>query len=542
MSSFLAIDGSKQAGEDVRSQNVTAVLAIANVVKTSFGPVGLDKMLVDGIGDVTITNDGATIVKMLEVEHPAGKVLVEVSQLQDSEVGDGTTSVVLIAAELLKRGNDLVKKKLHPTSVISGYRLASQEACKFIRESLAQKISTLPDDALYNIAKTAISSKVIGGEVADFFSHLIVDAIKRVKRTDNRGNVKYPVKAVNVLKAFGKSATESELIQGYALNCTVASQAMPKKIVNAKIACLDFNLNKSRMSLGVQVLVSDPTKLEGIRKREADLTKERIELILKSGANIILTTGGIDDLSLKYFVEKGAMAVRRVKKSDLRHIAKATGAQILLNLASTETEDEIFEASALGSCDEVVQERVADDQCLVFRSKDLPWSSILLRGANSFLLDEMERSVHDGLCIVQRALESSAVVAGGGAVEAAVSIHLENFAKTIDAREQLAVLEFAQSLLVIPKTLAVNAACDAMDLVAELRSVHYASQNDEKEKEKRNYGLDLINEKIRDNLAAGVIEPSIAKIKCIKFATEASITILRIDEVVKLNPKEQPQQ
>jgi len=537
MNNFLAVDGDKQSGEDVRSQNVAAALAIANVIKSSFGPVGLDKMLVDDVGDLTITNDGATIVKLLEVEHPAGKVLVEVSQLQDSEVGDGTTSVVLLAAELLKRGNDLVKKKTHPTIVISGYRLAMQEACKYIRENISRKIDTLPDDTLYNIAKTSISSKVIGGAVADFFSHVIVDSIKRVKRVDNRGRPKYPVKAVNILKAFGKSATESLMIEGYALNCTVASQAMPKKITNAKIACLDFNLNKARMSLGVQVLVTDPNKLEGIRKRENDLIKERLDIIFKSGANVILTTGGIDDLSLKYFVERGAMGIRRVKKSDLRHIAKATGAQILLNLASTETDEEVFDPACLGTCDEVSQETFADDQCLIFRSKSLPWSSILLRGANTFHLDEMERSVHDGLCIVSRTLESSSVVPGGGAVETELSLHLEQYAKSIDARDQLAVLEFAQALLVIPKTLAVNAACDAMELVAQLRATH--SENKENTKY---YGLDLYNGNTRDNLAAGVIEPTIGKVKCIKFATEAAITILRIDEVVKLNPKQQPQQ
>lgn len=412
-----------------------------------------------------------------------------------------------------------------------------QEACRYVKENLSHKIGTLPDDTLYNIAKTSISSKVIGGFEGDFFARIIVDSIKRVRRTDNRGRPKYPVKAVNILKAFGKSATESLMIEGYALNCTVASQAMPKKITNAKIACLDFNLNKARMSLGVQVLVTDPNKLEGIRKREADMIKERLDIIFKSGANVILTTGGIDDLSLKYFVERGAMGVRRVKKSDMRHIAKATGAQILLNLASTESDEEVFDPACLGTCDEVSQETFADDQCLIFRSKELPWSSILLRGSNSFHLDEMERSVHDGLCIVSRTLESSAVVAGGGSVETALSVHLEEFAKTVDAREQLAVLEFAQALLVIPKTLAVNAACDAMDLVARLRAVHAGD-----EKGKTDFGLDLLNGGVRDNLAAGVIEPTIGKVKCIKFATEAAITILRIDEVVKLNPKQPPQQ
>eukprot|EP01105_Mastigella_eilhardi_P017626 TRINITY_DN4057_c0_g1_i1.p1 TRINITY_DN4057_c0_g1~~TRINITY_DN4057_c0_g1_i1.p1 ORF type:complete len:560 (+),score=198.47 TRINITY_DN4057_c0_g1_i1:43-1680(+) len=540
MASVLSIDGERQSGEDVRTQNVMAAQAIANVVKSSFGPLGLDKMLVDDIGDVTISNDGATILKQLEVQHPAAKVLVELADLQDKEVGDGTTSVVLLAAELLSRANALVKKKIHPTSVISGYRLAMQEACKYITDVLAIKNEALPKDVLLNAAKTSISSKIIGGEEAEFFAHLAVDAVLRMKRVDEKGEVKYPIKSINVLKAHGKSAKESILVPGYALNCTPSSQAMPKRLTNAKIACLDFNLNRERLGMGVAVLVTDPSKLDAIRERESDITRDRIKMILKSGANVVLTCKGIDDMCLKYFVEAGVMAVRRVKKEDMRHIAKATGATMLLTLANLEGE-ESFDSSFLGHCDEVVQERFADDELLLFRSSKVRSSSVVLRGANYFMLDEMERSFHDALCIVKRTLESNAVCVGGGAVDTALSIYLESFARTLGTREQLAVHEFAESLLVIPKTLAVNAACDALELVAQLRAHHHTSQSDKTKPEYAHYGLDLTSGKVRDNLIAGVLEPAMSKIKCLKFATEAAITILRIDVMVKLNPKQEPQ-
>eukprot|EP00879_Flechtneria_rotunda_P005444 GHRR01005737.1.p1 GENE.GHRR01005737.1~~GHRR01005737.1.p1 ORF type:complete len:426 (+),score=192.76 GHRR01005737.1:139-1416(+) len=409
------------------------------------------------------------------------------------------------------------------------------QAVKFIDELLAIKTDKLGADVLLAAAKTSMGSKIVGAE-GDFFAQMVVEAIQAVHTTDQSGRVRYPVRAINVLKANGQSSLESKLIKGYAVNCARAAQGMPTRVAPARIACLDMNLQKARLQMGVQVLVTDPKELEAIRQREADITKERVQKILDAGANVVLTTKGIDDMTLKYFVEAGVLAVRRVPKDDLKRIAKATGGQVVLTLADMDG-NETFDAATLGQAEEVVETRVADDAMIMITgAKTSRAATLLLRGANDMHLDEMDRSLHDALCVVKRVLESGAVVPGGGAVEAALSVYLENFATSLGSREQLAIAEFADALLVIPKTLAVNAAKDATELVAKLRAFHHTAQSQQDKKILAQCGLDLINGKVVNNLEAGVLEPALSKTKMIQFATEAALTILRIDDLIKLDP------
>ena len=540
----VSILGQREQGQDVRTQNILAVQSLSNIVKTSLGPQGLDKMLVDDIGDVTITNDGATILKQLEVTHPAAKVLVELSQIQDREVGDGTTSVVILAAELLKRGNELIKNNIHATSVMAGFRLALKESIKFIQSNLSVKTDSLGREALINAAKTSMSSKILNAE-SDFFAELAVKAMQNVKTINYQGQAKYPVKAVHILKTHGMSSKDSQLVDGYAIQATRSAQGMPTSIVGAKIACVDFNLNKYRLAMGVQVLVHDPEALDKIRQAEMDVCKQRCQKIIDSGANVVLCARGIDDFALKYFVEAGVIAIRRVPKSDLKRIANNTGAKLVVSLADIEGE-ETFEPESLGTCERVYEKRVGDWEYMFFEGMSQTRAqTIILRGANEFFLDEVERSLHDSLCVIKRVLESNSVVAGGGSVEVALSVYLDDFARTLGSREQLAVAEFSEALQIIPKVLALNAAKDATELLAKLRVYHNAAQksgaNDEKKAALKYSGLDLMNGKVRNNLAHGVIEPAISKVKSLKFATEAAITILRIDDMIKLAQPQQQQ-
>lgn len=555
----LFISGQRESGADVRTGNVTAAIAVANIVKSSLGPVGLDKMLVDDIGDLVITNDGATILSQIEVEHPAARVLVDLAELQDKEVGDGTTSVVIIAAELLRRGNMLVKSGLHPTTIISGYRAALKASVAYLKQNMVMKVSELGNTHLINAAKTSMSSKIIGKE-AGFFSKLVVDAVKSVEmktsvttvasvrecdvNTNKKNRIKYPLSSIHILKAHGKSSLDSHLLDsGFAINATRAAQGMPTTVKmtdgkSVKVAMLDMNLQRHRMAMGVQILVKDPVEVENIKKREMDITKERIAKIIDAGARVVLTTKGVDDLCMKYFVEAGIICSRRVNKDDLKRLAKATGGRVVVTMADMEG-NETFDPECLGNCAYVREESIGDGEMLYFHGCHGAVSTIVLRGPNEYMLDEMDRALHDSLSVVKRMLESSTLVVGGGAVEAALSVYLERYATTLDNREQVVIEEFANALLVIPKTLAVNAAKDSSDLIAKMRSAHSKFQScNNQEKHLQNTGLDLIEGAIRDNLAAGVVEPAISKIKSLRFATEAAITILRIDDRIILD-KEQ---
>ena len=538
MATALELNGMRTQGQDVRMANIMAVQALSNIVKTSLGPQGLDKMLVDDIGDVTITNDGATILRQIEVEHPAAKILVELSQLQDKEVGDGTTTVVIIAAELLKRAAEMIRNKIHPSHIISGYKSAMRLAIKYIEEHLAVSTSKLDKNGLINVAKTSMSSKIIGGE-SDMYSALAVEAMLHVKTASG----KYPVKSVNIMKAHGLSMQESFFFSGYVLRMSRVSQQMPIKVDKAKIALLDFNLSKFRLGMGISVCVSDPKNLELIRKRELDILKERLEAILAKGVNVIFTTKAIDDYAAKYLVEKNVMGLRRIEKSDLKRIAKLTGAKIITTMANSEGLESFDEAS-IGHAESVYEQNLGDNDYVFIKNVEVanPICSLILRGSNEFMLDEVERSLHDSLCVLKRTLESGSVVAGGGAVETALSVYLEKKAKNSSSSDQIAIAEFAESLMVIPKQLALNAAKDTLELISKLNVIHNNHLNDptnEKLMNLKYVGLDLVEGKVRNNLEAGVLEPTVSKTKSIKFATEAAIALLRLDDMIKIAPEKE---
>ena len=529
-----------------------AAIAVANIVRSSLGPTGLDKMLVNEIGDVIVTNDGATILKQIDIEHPAAQLLVDLAQLQDQEVGDGTTSVVLIAAELLRRANALIQDNLHPTTVIAGYRVALKAAIAFIKQSLVVPVSSLTDTQLLQAARTSMSSKLIGKE-GDYFAQLAVDAVKSIK-TMQGGKEKYPLSAIHILKAHGRSAIDSQLLpNGFAIQGVRAAQGMPTSLHGTEespilIALLDMNLQRHRMGMGISVQVTDPAEIENIKQREIDITRNKIQKILETGARVVLTTKGIDDICMKYFVEADALCVRRCNKEDLKRLAKATGGKVVTTMADMDGE-ESFDTTVLGKCMTVQEVRIGDGEMIHFDGTGIGGegaSTIILRGANEYMIDEMDRALHDALCVVKRMLESNTLVPGGGAVEAAINIYLEDYSNTcIETREQLAIQEFAEAVMIIPKTLAVNAAKDSSELIAKLRAVHAKSQKGAESDggdfaNYRNYGLDLEHEgTIRDNLIAGVVEPAMSKIKSLRFATEAAITILRIDDRITVHKEQQ---
>ena len=348
---------------------------------------------------------------------------------------------------------------------------------------------------------------------------MVVEAVNSVKMTTLSGDVKYPIKSVNIVKSHGQSSLESRLIKGYLLQMSRASQQMPVRIENAKIACLDLNLSKFKMQMGVQILVNDPKNLEKIRQKECDVLRDRLKKIIDAGANVILTTKGIDDIASKYMVEANILGLRRVDKNDLRRIAKSTGATMVTTLASIDSGEEAYDASNLGTAGEVYEETVGDNDFVFIKGfKTSAACSILVRGANEHMIDEIERSIHDSICVVKRTLESGYVVAGGGAVEIALGIYLEDFAKTLGSKEQIAIAEYCEALCIIPKVLAINAAQDATQLLSKMRVFHNAAQNsdDAAKKEFKWIGLDLVNGKCRNNLQAGVVEPMDSKIKCLR--------------------------
>jgi thermosome len=507
---------SRSRGREAQNNNIEAAKVVAEVVKSALGPKGMDKMLVDSFGDVTITSDGRTILDEMDIQHPAAKMMVEVAKTQDNEAGDGTTTAVIISGELLNRAQELIEKSVHPTVIIDGYKKASEKALETL-EKIAIKVDIdSSSDYLKKAAMTSMASKL----VADHKEYLADIAVKAILAVAEKDGDKYKadVDDVKVEKKPGESVRETKLIQGIVLDKDIAHSGMPKRVEKAKIALLDCALEIEKTEFDAKINIESPEQMEGFLKQEEDMLRDMVDKIVKAGANVVLCEKGVDDMVQHFLARKGIMAVRRNKKSDMEKLAKATGGKIVTNL-------DALTAGDLGYAALVEERKIGDDKMTFIEGCKHPKAvTILIRGGTQRIVDEAERSVHDALCVVRDVVEEPKLVAGGGAPELEMSRALRKYADTLPGREQLAVRAFAEALEAIPVTLTENAGLDPIDILSDLRSRH--------EKGETWAGIEVIAGKVQDMMKAGVIEPLAVKKQIIKSATEASTMILKIDDVI----------
>nr|MDO8098944.1 thermosome subunit beta [Candidatus Njordarchaeota archaeon] len=505
----------RSRGKDAQSANIMAAKVISEAIRTSLGPKGMDKMLVDSLGDVTVTNDGATILKEIDVQHPAAKMIVEVAKAQDDEVGDGTTTAVVLAGELLRKAEELMDQNIHPITIISAYKRAADEAAKQV-ESIS--ISVDPDDkeTLAKIGMTSLMSKAVSG-TKEHFARIAVDAVQAI--AEKRGDkLRADIDLINVIKKQGKSLLETELVKGMIIDKEVVHARMPKRVKNAKIALLDAPLEIEKTEMDAEIRITDPSQMKAFLDQEEVMLKDMVDKIVKVGANVIICQKGIDDLAQHYLAKAGIMAVRRAKKSDMEKLTKATGGRIITNL------DDLSEEQ-LGSAGLVEEVRIGDDKLTYVRECKEPRAvTILIRGGTEHVVDEAERSMHDALCVVRDVIEDGKMVAGGGAPEMEVAKRLRDFAGT-GGKGQLAIEAFAEAMEIIPKSLAENAGFDQLDLLVELRVKHEKPAG-------KWFGVNVTTGKVSDMLKENVVEPLRVKQQAIKSASEVAEMILKIDDVI----------
>lgn len=522
--------GSEQfSGVESIKKNTAAVLSVYNNIKTSYGPYGLDKMCVDSSGSVSITNDGATILKNMLLEDPAAKLMVNLSLEQDKEVGDGTTSVVILASNLIEKGCKLISSGVHPSTVVSGYRMAFNESIKYIKEKMARKIDIVKNkEIIQNIIETCISSKIIYSE-KNLFTDITLKCLENVFD----GN-RYFTNKINILKSVGGSMKDSEFFDGYILNCSIASQLMNKRIEKPKILFLDFSLLRDKLPITVNIQVTDPEKLEMIRNEEIMMTKRKCQAIIDSGCNLLFCTGGIDEMGVKMFTDNGITAIRRVLKSDLLVLAEATGTDVKTSIVG---DDNTYDVGTLGTCGLFEVKEVGEYELCYLSGCNQKMSSVLIKGPNPQIVDEIERSLNDAIQILKRTLESKSVLAGGGTVETALSFLLEDFSTRVNLKEHISIFAYSEALLEIPKILATNAGLESSKLVSELLKKQYdLYMNGIYDKF---LGLDVVSGVVQDNFVNGILEPTVYKLKALKLATEAAISILRINDIILFPSKKQ---
>ncbi len=507
----------QQKGKDAQNNNIQAAKLVADLVKSSLGPRGLDKMLVDSLGDVTITNDGATILKEIDVQHPAAKMMVEIAKTLDNEVGDGTTSSVVFGGALLAKAEELLKKDVHSTVIIDGYQAASEKTLEILSE-IAQKIQPDDKESLLKIAKTSMQSKLIS-EDSGPISKVVVEAILKIT-TKKAEKYDVDLDNIKVEKKAGASIQDTALIKGIVLDKEVVHSGMPTKIEKAKIALVNVALEVEKTEMSSEIRISDPSQMQMFLEEENRMIKTMVEKIHGVGANVLLCQKGIDDIAQHFLAKNGILAIRRVKESDMTKLAKATGGRVTTNL------DDLSEKE-LGSADLVIQKKVESDKWVFVEGCKNPQSvTILIRGGSQRVVDEVDRSMHDALMVVKDVIEKPEIVAGGGAPEAFVAAQLKEWADNFDGREQLAIKKYAEALEVIPLTIAENAGMDPIDTMVNLR----AKQN----QGKKWTGIDARNTQVADMLSIDVIEPLVVKEQIIKSATETANMILRIDDVIAI--------
>ena len=511
-------EGTRESrGKEAQKNNLTAAKLVAEVVKSSLGPRGMDKMLVDTLGDVTITNDGATILKEIDVQHPAAKMVVEVSKSVDNEVGDGTTSSVILTGALLEKAEELIDKNVHPSVIVDGYTAASNEALQIL-DKIAIKVKTDDKDLLAKIANTSMYSKLVS-EDSPVLSKIVVDATQLVADINEKTKaLKVDLDNIKVEKKAGGSIHDTSLIRGIVLDKEVVHSGMSKRIEKAKIALINSPLEIEKTEMSAEIRISDPQQMQMFLEEENNMLRAMVEKIKTSGANVLLCQKGIDDIAQHYLAKEGILAVRRVKESDMTKLAKASGARLVNNIDDLTSKD-------LGSADLVEERKVETDKWVFIEGCKNPKAvTILIRGGSQRVVDEADRSLHDALMVMKDVLEKPFIVAGGGAPEAYIATHIRNWSSGLEGREQLAVIKFAEALETIPISLATNAGMDPIDTMAELR----AKQN----KGMKWTGINVKSTNVLDMYKQNVLEPVVIKEQIIKSATEAACMILRIDDVI----------
>ncbi len=507
---------SRSRGRDARRSNMMAAQVISEVLKSTLGPRGMDKMLIDSLGDITITNDGATVLDEIDVQHPAAKMMIEVAKTQDDEVGDGTTTAVILSGELLKKAEELLEQNIHPSIIISGYRKASERAMGTL-EKLAMDVDLDDRETLMKLATTSMRSKAVS-IARTHLAGIAIDAIKQIIE-ERDGEIIADVDNVQIVKKEGKSLEETELVRGIIIDKEVVHAGMPKQVSGAKIALIDAALEVEKTEFDAEVRIRSPDAIKAFLDQEAEMLKKMVDRVKASGANVLFCQKGIDDVAQHFLAKEGIIAARRVKKSDMEKLAKATGAKVVSNLADLKKSD-------LGACDVVEERKVGDDKMVFVEGcKDPRAVAVFIRAGLERMIDEAERTMNDALYVISDVAELAKMVQGGGAIEMELSKAVRGYARKVGGREQLAIEAFSDALEVVPKTLAENAGLDVLDTMVALKAAH-------EKKDGFAMGVNVFGEGVIDMLEQGVVEPMAVKMQAIKSAVEVSSMILRIDDVV----------